>query len=84
MHARNIHTVGNISSLTEQEIKTLPIKSPKVETLKHALKSFQQQLVSGNYKGPLLNCMYIDANDMVATISVANCFLYRVQRGEHQ
>ena len=45
VHARNIHTVGNISSLTEQQIQTLPIKTPKVENLKQALRNFQQQLV---------------------------------------
>ena len=46
VHARNIRTVGNISSLTEQQIQTLPIKSPKVENLKQALRNFQQQLVT--------------------------------------
>ena len=36
----------NISSLTEQQIQTLPIKSPKLDNLKQALRSFQSQLVS--------------------------------------
>lgn len=44
--ARNIRTVGNLSSLTQQQVQTLPIKSPKVETLKTALRNFEQQFVS--------------------------------------
>ena len=42
--AQNITTVGSISSLSEQEVQTLPIKSPKVLTLRGALRSFEQQL----------------------------------------
>jgi hypothetical protein len=44
VRARNIRTVGNISSLSKQEVQTLPIKSPKVENLKQALRNFQQHL----------------------------------------
>ncbi len=42
VRARNITTVGEISSLSEKEVQTLPIKSPKVVNLRKALQAFQQ------------------------------------------
>lgn len=44
VRARNITTVGEISSLTEKQVQMLPIKSPKVLTLRSALHSFQLQV----------------------------------------
>ncbi|XP_024119721.1 telomere-associated protein RIF1 isoform X2 [Oryzias melastigma] len=43
VRARNIKTVGDISALTPAEIKTLPIRSPKISNVKKALKVFEQQ-----------------------------------------
>ncbi|KAM6934601.1 telomere-associated protein RIF1 [Xenentodon cancila] len=43
VRARNIKTVGDLSALTPSEIKTLPIRSPKVPNVKKALKIYEQQ-----------------------------------------
>ncbi|XP_051260428.1 telomere-associated protein RIF1 isoform X2 [Dicentrarchus labrax] len=43
VRARNIKTVGDLSALTPTEIKTLPIRSPKVSNVKKALKIYEQQ-----------------------------------------
>ncbi|CAK6967637.1 telomere-associated protein RIF1 [Scomber scombrus] len=43
VRARNIKTVGDLSALTPGEIKTLPIRSPKISNVKKALKSYEQQ-----------------------------------------
>uniref|UniRef100_A0A3Q4HED0 Replication timing regulatory factor 1 n=1 Tax=Neolamprologus brichardi TaxID=32507 RepID=A0A3Q4HED0_NEOBR len=45
VRARNIKTVGDLSALTPSEIKTLPIRSPKISNVKKALKIYEQQLV---------------------------------------
>ncbi|NXE99016.1 RIF1 protein, partial [Menura novaehollandiae] len=45
IRAKNIKTVGDLSSLTAQEIKTLPIRSPKVSNVKRALKGYHEQQV---------------------------------------
>lgn len=44
VRARNIKTVGDLSALTPGEIKTLPIRSPKISNVKKALKSYEQQV----------------------------------------
>uniref|UniRef100_A0A4W6EWK1 Replication timing regulatory factor 1 n=1 Tax=Lates calcarifer TaxID=8187 RepID=A0A4W6EWK1_LATCA len=43
VRARNIKTVGDLSALTPNEIKTLPIRSPKISNVKKALKNYEQQ-----------------------------------------
>ncbi|XP_062258773.1 telomere-associated protein RIF1 [Platichthys flesus] len=43
VRARNIKTVGDLSALTPLEIKTLPIRSPKISNVKKALKFYEQQ-----------------------------------------
>ncbi|XP_028446635.1 telomere-associated protein RIF1 isoform X2 [Perca flavescens] len=43
VRARNIKTVGDLSALTPSEIKTLPIRSPKISNVKKALKNYEQQ-----------------------------------------
>jgi hypothetical protein len=40
VHAQKIRTIGNLSALKEYQIKNLPIRSPKVQTLRTALTSF--------------------------------------------
>lgn len=47
VRARNIKTVGDLSALTPSEIKTLPIRSPKVSNVKKALKIYEQQVYQG-------------------------------------
>lgn len=44
VRARNIKTVGDLSALTASEIKTLPIRSPKISNVKKALKNYEQQV----------------------------------------
>ncbi|XP_071943799.1 uncharacterized protein [Antedon mediterranea] len=46
IRARNIITVGHLSALTPTDLKTLPIRSPKVKTVKNALATFHLQLVA--------------------------------------
>ncbi|XP_072327096.1 telomere-associated protein RIF1 isoform X2 [Scyliorhinus torazame] len=43
VRAKNIKTIGDLSSLTVTEIKLLPIRSPKVFVVKKALKAFYEQ-----------------------------------------
>ncbi|NXO88415.1 RIF1 protein, partial [Certhia brachydactyla] len=45
IRAKNIKTVGDLSTLTALEIKTLPIRSPKVSNVKRALKGYYEQQV---------------------------------------
>ncbi|KAJ6660833.1 hypothetical protein lerEdw1_017459 [Lerista edwardsae] len=45
IRAKNIRTVGDLSSLTATEIKTLPIRSPKVSNVRRALKAYHEQQV---------------------------------------
>ncbi|NWI79949.1 RIF1 protein, partial [Dryoscopus gambensis] len=45
IRAKNIKTVGDLSTLTALEIKTLPIRSPKVSNVKRALKVYHEQQV---------------------------------------
>ncbi|NXE76661.1 RIF1 protein, partial [Cochlearius cochlearius] len=45
IRAKNIKTVGDLSNLTASEIKTLPIRSPKVSNVKRALKGYHEQQV---------------------------------------
>ena len=40
VRARNIHTIGDLSALTEAQIDGLPIKAPKVLTVKKVLGNF--------------------------------------------
>ena len=47
VRARNIKTVGDLSALTPSEIKTLPIRSPKISNVKKALKIYEQQVCKG-------------------------------------
>lgn len=43
VRAKNIKTIGDLSSLTVGEIKLLPIRSPKVFVVRKALKAFYDQ-----------------------------------------
>ncbi|KAJ7390049.1 DNA-binding protein rif1 [Desmophyllum pertusum] len=50
VRAQNIHTIGNLSALKEEQVRNLPIKSPKVATLKKALRRFHQSQRGRNSK----------------------------------
>ncbi|XP_068602708.1 telomere-associated protein RIF1 [Brachionichthys hirsutus] len=41
VRARNVKTVGDLSALTPNEVKALPIRSPKVSNVKKALRTFE-------------------------------------------
>ncbi|XP_029415560.1 telomere-associated protein RIF1 isoform X6 [Nannospalax galili] len=43
IRAKNIKTIGDLSTLTASEIKTLPIRSPKVSNVKKALRVYHEQ-----------------------------------------
>uniref|UniRef100_A0A8D0GDS3 Replication timing regulatory factor 1 n=1 Tax=Sphenodon punctatus TaxID=8508 RepID=A0A8D0GDS3_SPHPU len=45
IRAKNIKTVGDLSTLSATEIKTLPIRSPKVSNVKKALRGYHEQQV---------------------------------------
>ncbi|CAL8320376.1 unnamed protein product [Merluccius merluccius] len=52
VRAKSIKTVGDLCSLKPSEIKTLPIRSPKIDNVKNALKLYeQQQKLRGNGAG---------------------------------
>ena len=42
VHAQNIRTVGNLSALSEDQVQNLPIRSPKVSTLRRVLRNFHE------------------------------------------
>uniref|UniRef100_A0A3B3UI31 Replication timing regulatory factor 1 n=1 Tax=Poecilia latipinna TaxID=48699 RepID=A0A3B3UI31_9TELE len=44
IRARNVKSVGDLCALTPSEIKTLPIRSPKISNVKKALKIYEQQV----------------------------------------
>uniref|UniRef100_A0A3P8UZE2 Replication timing regulatory factor 1 n=1 Tax=Cynoglossus semilaevis TaxID=244447 RepID=A0A3P8UZE2_CYNSE len=48
VRAKNIKTVGDLSALTPTEIKTLPVRSPKISNVKKALRIYEQQRKSRN------------------------------------
>ncbi|NWI86778.1 RIF1 protein, partial [Pitta sordida] len=54
IRARNIKTVGDLSTLTALEIKTLPIRSPKVSSVKKALKGYHEQQVKSRVSGEVV------------------------------
>ncbi|XP_013418848.1 telomere-associated protein RIF1-like [Lingula anatina] len=43
VRARNIHTVGHLCKLTEVDIQSLPIQSPKVPTVRRVLEQFETE-----------------------------------------
>ncbi|XP_053327182.1 telomere-associated protein RIF1 [Spea bombifrons] len=43
IRAKNIKTIGDLSTLTPSEIKTLPVRSPKISTVKKALRIYHEQ-----------------------------------------
>ncbi|XP_077129094.1 telomere-associated protein RIF1 isoform X2 [Ranitomeya variabilis] len=43
IRAKNIKTIGDLSTLTPCEIKSLPIRSPKISTVKKALRTYHEQ-----------------------------------------
>jgi len=43
VRAQNILTIGDLSSLSEQQIENLPIRSPKVSIVKNALRTYSSQ-----------------------------------------
>ncbi|XP_058404937.1 telomere-associated protein RIF1 isoform X2 [Diceros bicornis minor] len=43
IRAKNIKTIGDLSTLTASEIKTLPIRSPKVSNVRKALRVYHEQ-----------------------------------------
>lgn len=45
VRAKNIKTVGDLSALTPSEIKSLPIRSPKLSNVRKALKIYHEQQV---------------------------------------
>lgn len=47
VRARNIKTVGDLSALTPNEIKSLPIRSPKLSNVRKALKTYHEQQKKG-------------------------------------
>ncbi|XP_073701899.1 telomere-associated protein RIF1 [Garra rufa] len=47
VRARNIKTVGDLSALTPSEIKSLPIRSPKLSNVRKALKTYHDQQKKG-------------------------------------
>ena len=43
IRSQNIRTVGNLCALSESQIEGLPIRSPKVQVVKTALRKFKTQ-----------------------------------------
>ena len=43
VRAKNIHTIGQLSSMSESDINGLPIRSPKIATTRSALSAYAEQ-----------------------------------------
>ena len=43
MKGRNLNTIGDLSSLTEVQVNQLPVRAPKVETVRNVLSTFMNQ-----------------------------------------
>ena len=43
MKARGVNTIGNLASLTEVAVQNMPVRAPKVKTVKEALTTFHSQ-----------------------------------------
>ena len=43
MKGRGVNTVGNLASLSEVEVQSMPVRAPKVKTVKEALTNFHLQ-----------------------------------------
>ena len=43
VRAQNIRTIGDLSALSETQIENLPIRSPKVSTVRSALRMYSSQ-----------------------------------------
>ncbi|XP_038045244.1 telomere-associated protein RIF1-like [Patiria miniata] len=48
VRARNILTVGHLCSLSPTEIRSLPIRSPKISNLRKVMTNFQKQQIAKN------------------------------------
>ncbi|OWF47711.1 telomere-associated protein RIF1-like isoform X2 [Mizuhopecten yessoensis] len=55
VRARNIHTIGDLSALTEREVDNLPIKSPKVSIVRSVLQKFGTQKEARKVKNQKLD-----------------------------
>ncbi|NXB75756.1 RIF1 protein, partial [Donacobius atricapilla] len=66
IRAKNIKTVGDLSTLTALEIKTLPIRSPKVSNVKRALRGYHEQQVKSRAleESPVLEDAEKPGNDV--------------------
>ncbi|OXB82307.1 UNVERIFIED_CONTAM: hypothetical protein H355_004624 [Colinus virginianus] len=72
IRAKNIKTVGDLSTLTASEIKTLPIRAPKVSNVKRALKGYHEQQVKKSPQAKSRGCEEIGAlEDVEKTASSA-------------
>ncbi|KAM4897931.1 telomere-associated protein RIF1 [Sylvia borin] len=71
IRAKNIKTVGDLSTLTALEIKTLPIRSPKVSNVKRALKGYHEQQVKSRVleEGTMLEETEKPGNDEEKSLS---------------
>ena len=63
MKGRSLNTIGDLSALTEVQVSQLPIRHPKVETVRTSLKNYMAQ--HGLFK-PVIN---LSAQDAVSTPS---------------
>lgn len=57
VRAQNILTIGDLSSLSEAQVESLPIRSPKIRTVKNVLNTFSTQQSRGKgtpCKSPLM------------------------------
>ncbi|TRY59293.1 hypothetical protein DNTS_016369 [Danionella cerebrum] len=49
VRAKNIKTVGDLSALTPSEVKSLPIRSPKLSNVRKALRIYHEQQRKGRF-----------------------------------
>ena len=43
MKARGVNTIGDLATLSEVEVHSMPVRAPKVKTVKQALTTFHTQ-----------------------------------------
>ncbi|XP_068185708.1 telomere-associated protein RIF1 [Antennarius striatus] len=72
VRARNVKTVGDLSALTCNEVKTLPIRSPKVSNVKKALRIFELRKGRGGDELKSFDEMELMTSELEETTAAPN------------
>lgn len=77
VHAQNIKTVGNLSALSKDQIEKLPIRSPKVSTLRRVLRNFSENRAP---KSPKFNQLRGNVSKILPVDNILHYFAFKTGR----